>query len=127
MPDRGSKLDPFKLTIDAILVADLDAPRKQRHTATGVFDRLVAERAMVGITYETVRSYVAVRRPEIRIEHGRGQPSGMVPQTHLPGREAEVDFGEVAAILRGVMVTVHLFSLRMSYSGKAVHRMSMTT
>jgi hypothetical protein len=31
-PPRASKLDPFKLLTDQILVADLDAPRKQRHT-----------------------------------------------------------------------------------------------
>jgi hypothetical protein len=49
-----------------------------------------------------------------------------VPQTHLPGREAEVDFGEISVRLRGQLVTCHLFSLRMSYSGKAVHRASAT-
>jgi hypothetical protein len=32
LPPRASKLDPFKPVIDAILLADLDAPRKQRHT-----------------------------------------------------------------------------------------------
>jgi hypothetical protein len=35
----GSKLDPFKVVIDEILIADLDAPRKQRHTVTRIFDR----------------------------------------------------------------------------------------
>jgi hypothetical protein len=43
-----------------------------------------------------------------------------VPQTDLPGREAEVDFGEISVRLRGELVTCHLFSLRMSHSGKAV-------
>jgi len=125
-PDRVSRLDEFKPVIDALLIADLDAPRKQRHTATRIFDRLVAEHQMTGITYETVRVYVAARRPEIRVEQGRGPAAGFVPQTHLPGREAEVDFGEVAVRLRGELVTMHLFSLRMSYSGKAVHRVSAT-
>lgn len=32
---RPSKLDPFKTAVDAILLADLDAPRKQRHTTIG--------------------------------------------------------------------------------------------
>jgi transposase len=32
LPPRPSKLDPFKPVIDDILRADLDAPRKQRHT-----------------------------------------------------------------------------------------------
>jgi hypothetical protein len=43
-------------------------------------------------------------------------------QTHLPGAEAEVDFGDVHIVLAGVPPRVHLFSLRLSYSGKAVHR-----
>jgi hypothetical protein len=36
-PARASKLDAFKPLIDDILRADLDAPRKQRHTVTRIF------------------------------------------------------------------------------------------
>lgn len=125
-PKRPSKLDPFKEVIDAMLVVDLDAPRKQRHTATRIFARLIDEHGMVDVSYPVVRGYIAKRKPEIRVEQGRGGPTGFVPQTHHPGREAEVDFGEVAVQLRGELVTAHLFSLRMSYSGKAVHRVSAT-
>lgn len=121
-PPRVSKLDPFKPVIDQILVADLDAPRKQRHTITRIFDRLCAEHGMTEVSYPVVRAYVARRRPEIRVEHGRADTSAFIPQTHLPGREAEVDFGEISVRLRSELVTCHLFSLRMSYSGKAVHR-----
>jgi hypothetical protein len=32
LPQRTSRLDPFKPAIDDILRADLSAPRKQRHT-----------------------------------------------------------------------------------------------
>lgn len=42
--------------------------------------------------------------------------------SHLAGAEAEVDFGEVAVRLRGELVKCHLFCLRLSFSGKAVHR-----
>lgn len=125
-PKRRSKLDPFKEVIDAMLIADLDAPRKQRHTATRIFTRLIDEHAMHDVSYPVVSAYVATRRPQIRVEQGRGDPTGFVPQTHHPGREAEVDFGEVAVVLRGELVTAHLFSLRMSYSGKAVHTVSAT-
>ena len=125
-PPRASKLDPFKPIIDQILVIDLDAPRKQRHTITRIFDRLCTEHAMTDVSYPVVRAYVAKRRPEIRAEHGRADASAFSPQTHLPGREAEVDFGEIGVRLRGEPVTCHLFSLRMSYSGKAVHRVSAT-
>lgn len=123
-PQRTSRLDPFKAVIDDMLVADLDAPRKQRHTATRIFDRLVSEHDATGISYRMVRDHVATRRPEIRVGQGRGPAEAFVPQTHLPGREAEVDFGEVAIRSRGDLVTCYLFCLRLSYSGKAVHRIS---
>lgn len=125
-PDRGSKLDPFKPVIEEMLVADLDAPRKQRHTATRIFNRLVNEHHLTSVSYDTVRAYVRQRRPQMQAEHGRGEADVFVPQTHLPGREGEVDFGEITVRLRGELVTCHLFSLRMSYSGKAVHRASAT-
>ncbi|MFD9377846.1 hypothetical protein ACFWBH_20250 [Streptomyces sp. NPDC059999] len=43
LPLRLTALDPFKTVIDWILRADLDAPRKQRHTVTRIFHRLVEE------------------------------------------------------------------------------------
>ena len=82
---RSSKLDPFKPAIDEILRADLDAPRKQRHTVTPDLDRLIDEHGMAGISYQVVRAYVAGRRPEILAEAGRGPDSAFVPQTHQPG------------------------------------------
>ncbi len=121
-PPRQWRLDPFKPLIDQMLRVDLDAPRKQRHTAKRIYDRLVAEHGMQGISYSRVRAYVAGRRPEIRVEAGRGPPEVFVPQSHRPGAEAEVDFGDVTVRLRGEQVTCALFSFRLSYSGKAVHR-----
>jgi transposase len=53
---------------------------------------------------------------------GRRHLTGMVPQVHLPGEEAEVDFADVFVRLAGEVVKCHLFTLRLSYSGKAVHR-----
>ncbi len=38
-PQRESRLDPYKPVIDEILRQDLDAPRKQRHTAMRIFHR----------------------------------------------------------------------------------------
>ncbi len=114
--------------IDDWLRDDLDAPRKQRHTAKRIFDRLLDEHDAVGVvSYWMVREYVATRRREIRIEAGREPANAFIPQEHLPGREAEVDFGEVAIRLRGELVTCALFSLRLSYSGKAVHRISASS
>jgi hypothetical protein len=71
-----------------MLVADLDAPRKQRHTATRIFARLISEPSMSDVSYPVVRAYVAKRKPVIRVEQAVATPGEFVPQTHLPGREA---------------------------------------
>ena len=39
-PPRRPKLEPFTGVIDAILEADTRVPRKQRHTAKRIFERL---------------------------------------------------------------------------------------
>ncbi|MGP3934269.1 hypothetical protein [Nonomuraea sp. KM88] len=52
--------------IDDMLRADLDAPRKQRHTAKRIFTRLVDEHQAAEVSYQMVRAYVAQRRAAIR-------------------------------------------------------------
>ncbi len=111
--------------IDQMLTADLDAPRKQRHTAQRIFDRLVDEHQAV-ISYSTVRQYVKARRAEIAIEAGRAPVEVFVPQEHAPGAEAEVDFGDVWVDLAGVRTRCYMFAYRLSHSGKAVHRVYPT-
>jgi hypothetical protein len=71
LPPRASKLDPFKPVIDEILKADLDAPRKQRHTITRIWRRLMDEHQMADVSYPVVRAYVAERKPQVRAEAGR--------------------------------------------------------
>lgn len=116
------KLDPVKPLIDAMLREDLSAPRKQRHTARRVLARLVDEHDVHTITYSTVRDYVRVRRVEINAEAGRSIQEAFVPQTHEPAAEAEVDFADLWIDLKGIRTKVFLFTLRLSYSGRAVHR-----
>ena len=124
LPPRESRLDRHKEAIDRILRADLDAPRKQRHTTKRIFDRLTAEHDGDGISYPMVRAYVAGRKPEIWVEAGRGPPQVFIPQTHQPGQDAEVDFGDVYIDLAGVRTLCYMFVFRLSFSGKAVHRVS---
>jgi hypothetical protein len=119
---RSARLESLKTLIDAMLQVDLEAPRKQRHTARRILARLVDEHGVSDVSYSTVRDYVAKRRPEIAAAAGRGLETAFVLQTHLPGEEAEVDFGDVWIRLAGVMTKCVLFTLRLSYSGKAVHR-----
>lgn len=119
------RLEPFKDVIDAMLRADLDAPRKQRHTATRVLARLVEEHDAAGLSYSTVRDYVRVRRAEIDVEGGP-RVEAFIAQDHAPGEEGEVDFGEVWVVLAGVRTKCYMFVLWLSHSGKSIHRVYPT-
>lgn len=122
---RAPKLDAFKPAIDAMLVADTTAPRKQRHTARRVLARLVEEHGARQLSYSTVRDYVRIRRAQIDLEAGR-RIEAFVPQQRLPGQEAEVDFGEVWVMLGGVKTRCQRFVFWLAYSGRAVHRVYPT-
>ncbi|MEU6184246.1 IS21 family transposase [Streptomyces coeruleorubidus] len=121
---RVTVLDPAKDWIDAMLRADLAAPRKHRHTARRIQQRLAQEYGFDQASYSTICYYVGKRRLEIAVEAREGHEhlDGMVPQVHLPGKEAEVDFADVWVRLAGELTKCHLFTLRLSYSGRAVHR-----
>ncbi|MEV7663558.1 IS21 family transposase [Paenarthrobacter sp. NPDC089316] len=126
-PRRGvsHRLEPFKAAIDQMLIEDTTAPRKQRHTARRILARLLQEHDAHVLSYSTVRDYVRVRRAEIDVEAGR-RHEVFIPQDHAPGAEAEVDFGEVWVVLDGVKTKCHMFILRLSHSGKAIHRIYPT-
>jgi hypothetical protein len=74
---QAPKLDPLKPFVDAMLVADLDAPRKQKHTARRIHARLVDERDAVELSYSAVRDYVSRRRREVAAEVGRRVGAGV--------------------------------------------------
>jgi hypothetical protein len=65
------RLERFKAANDAMLRSDLDAPKKQRHTARRILARLVDEHGAVGLSYSTVRDHIRKRRPQILAEAGR--------------------------------------------------------
>jgi hypothetical protein len=109
-------LGEWKPLIRAWVQADQELPRKQRHTARRIWQRLVAEHgARVGES--TVGKYVAVVRRELI----GGVAQVTVPQTHRPGAEAEVDFGKLHIWLEGALQVVWLFVMRLSCSGRAFH------
>lgn len=97
------------------LIEDRTAPRKQRHTARRIWERLLDEQGAT-VAESTVRECVRGLRAEL----GSGISSVMIVACHAPGEEAEVDFGEATVILAGEVTKVHLFHLRLSSSGKAV-------
>ena len=109
-------IDPYVEVIDGWLRGDRDAPRKQRHTARRVWQRLVAEHGAM-LAEVTVSRYVARRRVEL----GLDRVEVAVPQTHPPGAEAEVDFGEFSALIGGTWIKLWMFVMRLSHSGRAFH------
>lgn len=109
-------LGPHRSTIRRWLTDDLTAPRKQRHTARRVWQRLVDEEGAV-VAESTVRAFVAALKRELE----SGTVLVTVPQVHPPGDEAEVDFGEASVWIAGVLTRVEIFNLRLSHSAKAVH------
>jgi transposase len=126
-PARTSpRLEPLKGFIDDMLCGDLDAPRKQRHTARRILARLVDEHGVKDLSYSTVRDYVRKRRPAIATEAGRPTEEGCVLQTHPPAAEGEVDFHDLWVILRGIKTKTALFTMRLSFSGRAAHRASLS-
>jgi len=109
-------IDPYAQVIDGWLLADRDAPRKQRHTARRIWQRLVAEHG-AALAEVTVSRYVARRRAEL----GLDRVEVAVPQAHPPGAEAEVDFAEFHAAVAGVLLKLWMFVMRLSCSGRAFH------
>jgi hypothetical protein len=115
--DRESPaLGPWTMIIRAWLVADRQVPRKQRHTARRVHQRLVAEYG-AQVAESTVRAYVA----QVNFELDNTLRLVTVPQTHGPGEEAECDFGEFMAWIGGELVKCWMFCLRLSHSGRGFH------
>lgn len=111
-PVSGSYVDLMR----GWLVDDQSAPRKQRHTARRIWQRLLDEHG-ADLGESTVRRVVA----RLRLEVGTGRVLVMVPQTHGPAEEAEVDFGEFQAVIDDEAVKLWMFVLRLSHSGRAVH------
>src|SRR5271163_5059803 len=88
-PVRRPKLGPWQGAIDAILDEDKSRPRRQRHTAKRIFERLREEHGYTG-GYTIVKDYV--RQAKL---HGGEM---FVPLTHAPG-EAQVDIGEALVVI----------------------------
>ncbi len=105
-PPRRPKLDGFTDVVDAILAADRDVPRKQRHTAQRIFERLRDEYGFAG-GYTIVKDYVRGQRLSTR--------EAFVPLHHPPGH-AQADFGEAVAILEGARRKAHFFCMILPHS-----------
>ncbi len=106
VPRPRPKLDPFLPVIHQILDDDRKAPRKQRHTARRIFERLRDEHGYTG-GLTAVKEAVAARKLRTA--------EVFVPLAHPPG-EAQVDFGQAEVTLDGQTATVALFVMTLPYS-----------
>jgi transposase len=114
---RKPKLGAVKEFIDAMLEADLSAPRKQRHTAHRIYERIRAERPECALAEATVRRYVQQRKEEL----GLKAREVFIAQSYQWGGEAQVDWYEATVLLDGARTIAQLFSMRSMASGGAFH------
>ncbi|AVH54706.1 MULTISPECIES: hypothetical protein [Streptomyces] len=115
-------MEPYKETIGAWLLADLDAPRPQRHSVRRIVAR-IEEEFGEAIPYPTVRDFVAARRKEIAAQAGAPMEA-FVTRHNALGADAEVDFGDVYVDIAGRRTRCYLFAFRQACSDKAMHRIS---
>jgi transposase len=105
-PVARPKLGPWLGIIDQILADDQTQPKKQRHTAKRIFDRLKAEHDFGG-GYTIVKDYVR----QARLTH----KEVFVPLAHSPG-DAQADFGEALVVIAGVEQKAHFQCFDLPYS-----------
>lgn len=106
-PRPKRKLESFLPIIHQILTDDRQAPKKQRHTAQRIFERLRDEYQFPGkptIVKDAVRAWK------------QSHQEVFLPLSHPPG-EAQVDFGEATISLNGQSTKVALFVMTLPYSG----------
>ena len=103
---RQAQEELFTGVIDRILEDDLARPRKQRHTAKRIFERLRDEYGYDG-GYTTVKDYVRENRRQAR--------EMFVPLSHPPGH-AQCDFGEALVVIGGVERKAHCFVIDLPHS-----------
>lgn len=102
---RKPKLGPYLRRIEEILESDQEVPKKQRHTAKRIYERICEEGYQGGYTVvkDAVRQLRRVKREVY------------MPLVHRPG-EAQVDFGYALVKVAGVLRKVAFFVMALPYS-----------
>jgi hypothetical protein len=102
------KLEPAMAFIDAVLEADKQAPRKQRHTAHRIWCRIRAELPEVEVAESTIRRHVRKRKIALALLHRET----FIPQSYVWGGEAQVDWYEAYADICGERELAYVFNLK---------------
>jgi len=105
-PIKRPKLDPYTDQIDSWLAEDKTRPRKQRHTAKRIFERLRDECGFDG-GYTIVKDYVRSKK--------RGSREMFVPLSHPPGH-GQADFGEALVVIGGIEQKAYFFAFDLPHS-----------
>jgi transposase len=105
-PPRRPTIEPVLPLIRQILDDDTTAPKKQRHTARRIWQRLRDEHGFTG-GYTSVKD--AVR------DHLVGRKEVFLPLSHPPG-EGQVDYGFAEVVVAGVPTKVALFVMTLPYA-----------
>lgn len=108
----SKKVDAYKDEIMEWLMADLEMPRKQRHTGKRVFDRLKeAYGEDLDISLRSVQTFVSEVKKDLQLK----KEEAAVPLSHVPG-QAQADFGEAIFEENGERFTGFYFNLSFPYS-----------
>jgi len=105
-PNRPkTKIGPYLELVAGMIHSDRELPRKQRHTAKRVFQRLREEGYSGG--------YTQVKEAVREIKQTSGEV--FMPLVHEPG-EAQVDFGFALVKMAGQLIKVAFFAMALPYS-----------
>lgn len=102
-------IGPCRAIIETWLEQDRRSPRKQRHTAHRIYDRLVGEFAFTG-SERAVRHHVSKLRT--------GLEELAIPLEFDAGADAQCDWGEAQVYIGDEPVAAQVFCMKLSYSRK---------
>jgi transposase len=105
---ESPKLGPYKGRIETLLEESQRLPRKQRYTGHKIYEILRAE-GYQG-SEPGVRRYIGAWR------RAHQPPKVYLPLVYEPGADAQVDWGEAQVVMRGQLVKVQVFTMRLCYS-----------
>lgn len=103
-------IDAYAEAIGSMLASDLGAPRRQRHTARRIYDRIVEEHGCRGSHSSVQRCVRAWRRAR-----ATGTGDGCLELGWAPGA-ARVDFGNFEAGIAGERTRLRLLVLALPHS-----------
>ena len=124
-PPRRPKLDPYRGVIDRILEDDRSLPKKQRHTAKRIYERLRAEHGFDG-KYTIVKDYVRERRRLRLPGAGLGSPGGAA--RHWPpggGRQTRYGCDRDGCVVASIGCSLFWVGFAVSKPLSQIHRSTL--